>query len=36
MALGVLQPCPAAVPKPATTRRVPACDALPAQGSLFG
>ena len=36
MALGVLQPCSAAVPKPATTRRVPACDALPAQGSLFG
>lgn len=36
MALGVLQPCPAALPKPGTTRRVPACGAPQAQGSLFG
>lgn len=35
MTLGVLQPCPA-LPKPATPRRAPACDAPPAQGSLFG
>ena len=35
MALGVLQPCPT-LPRQATARRVPACDAPPAQGSLFG
>ena len=35
LALGVLQPCPA-LPRQATVRRVPACDAPPAQGSLFG
>ncbi len=35
MTLGVLQPCPA-LPRQAASRRVPACDAPPAQGSLFG
>ena len=34
MALGVLQPCPA-LARQATSRRVPACNAAPAQGSLF-
>jgi len=35
MALGVLQPCPT-LPRQAAARRGPACDAPPAQGSLFG
>lgn len=35
MALGLLQPCPA-LSRQAAARRGPACDAPPAQGSLFG
>jgi len=35
MALGVLRSCPA-LPARTSSRRVPACDVPPSQGSLFG
>jgi len=35
MAIGVLQPCPA-LPARMSSKRVPACDVPPSQGSLFG